>query len=57
MAGNQRQFGPVKIAVVGGGRKGSQVWRRERIEMTTEPDLDDVAFLSGIFFFYEFFYN
>lgn len=33
--------------VGGGGRRGSKVWRRERIEMT-DPDLDDVAFLSGV---------
>lgn len=53
LAGNHRQGsggggGPVKISVVGGGQRGSKVWRRERIEMTSqEPDLDDVAFLSG----------
>lgn len=34
------------MSVVGGGLRGSKVWRRERIEMT-EADLDDVAFLSG----------
>lgn len=33
--------------VGGGGQRGSGIWRRERIEMT-EPDLDDVAFLTGI---------
>lgn len=47
MAGNQRGA-PVKVSVVGGGQGGTKVWRRERIEMT-EPDLDDVAFLSGIY--------
>lgn len=47
MAGNQRQGGPVKVSVVGSGGPGnSRVWRRERIGMT-EPDLDDVAFLTG----------
>lgn len=46
MAGNQRS-GPVKVSVVGGGQGGSKIWRRERIEMT-DPDLDDVAFLSGM---------
>lgn len=47
LAGNQRS-GPVKVSVVGGGQAGSSIWRRERIEMT-DPDLDDVAFLSGMF--------
>lgn len=47
MAGRQRDIGPVKISVVGGGQKGSKIWRRERIEMTNDPDLDDCAFLSG----------
>lgn len=51
LAGNQKQGGPVKISVVGGGRKGSKIWRQERIEMSNDPDLDDVAFLSGMFFF------
>lgn len=46
LAGNQRS-GPVKVSVVGGGQGGSKIWRRERIEMT-DPDLDDVAFLSGM---------
>lgn len=46
LAGNQRS-GPVKVSVVGGGQAGSHIWRRERIEMT-DPDLDDVAFLSGM---------
>lgn len=49
LAGNQKQGGPVKISVVGGGRKGSKIWRQERIEMSNDPDLDDVAFLSGRF--------
>lgn len=35
------------MSVVGGGQGGSKIWRRERIEMT-DPDLDDVAFLSGM---------
>lgn len=47
LAGNQRS-GPVKVSVVGGGQGGSKIWRRERIEMT-DPDLDDVAFLSGVY--------
>lgn len=55
MAGNHQQQraagGPVKVSVVGGGQRGSKVWRRERIDMT-EADLDDVAFLSGIFSFF-----
>lgn len=34
--------------MVGGGQGGTKVWRRERIDMTGEADLDDVAFLSGI---------
>lgn len=52
MAGNRRHGGPVKVSVVGGGgggsgsQRGSGIWRRERIEMT-EPELDDVAFLTG----------
>jgi hypothetical protein len=47
LAGNQRQGGPVKVSVVGSGGPGkSGIWRRERIGMT-EPDLDDVAFLTG----------
>lgn len=46
LAGDQRRSGPVKVSVVGGGQRGSKVWRRERIDMT-EADLDDVAFLSG----------
>lgn len=45
MAGNQRV--PFKVTVVGGGHRGSKVWRRERIDMT-DPELDDVAFLSGL---------
>lgn len=47
MAGRQSGSGPVKISIVGGGQRGSKVWRRERIEMTNDPDLDDCAFLSG----------
>lgn len=47
LAGNQRS-GPVKVSIVGGGQGGSKIWRRERIEMT-DPDLDDVAFLSGVY--------
>lgn len=47
MAGRHRDTGPVKISVVGGGQRGSKIWRRERIEMTNDPDLDDCAFLSG----------
>jgi len=47
LAGNQPKGGPVKVSVVGGGQGGSRIWRRERIEMT-EPELDDVAFLTGI---------
>lgn len=54
LAGNQQQqraaSGPVKVSVVGGGQRGTKVWRRERIDMT-EADLDDVAFLSGIYIF------
>lgn len=46
LAGNQRNV-PVKVSIVGGGQSGSKIWRRERIEMT-DPDLDDVAFLSGV---------
>uniref|UniRef100_A0A1A9WBF2 Uncharacterized protein n=1 Tax=Glossina brevipalpis TaxID=37001 RepID=A0A1A9WBF2_9MUSC len=42
----QKSGGPVKISIVGGGQRGSKVWRRERIEMTHDPDLDDCAFLS-----------
>lgn len=38
----------MKVSVVGGGQGGTKVWRREHIEMT-DPDLDDVAFLSGVF--------
>lgn len=56
MAGNQCG-GPYKVSIVGGGggggssRGGSKVvWRRERVDMT-EPDLDDVAFLSGIYIY------
>lgn len=37
------------MSVVGGSQSGSKIWRRERIEMT-DPDLDDVAFLSGVLF-------
>lgn len=47
MAGNQRSA-PFKVTVVGGGQRGSRVWRRERVDMT-DPELDDVAFLSGVF--------
>lgn len=46
LAGNQRS-GPFKVSVVGGSQSGSKIWRRERIEMT-DPDLDQVAFLSGV---------
>lgn len=49
MAGNQRS-GPVKVSVVGGGQSGSKIWRREQIQIDmTDPDLDDVAFLSGVY--------
>lgn len=34
------------MSVVGSGGPGNKIWRRERIVMT-EPDSDDVAFLTG----------
>jgi hypothetical protein len=49
---HKRRSGPVKVSVVGntGGAGPAKIWRRERIVMA-EPDMDDVAFLTGTYIY------